>query len=153
LLAMTVIERMREAAMPVEVRALFDAPTLKGLAAAVGRGIRGIEVPPNLIPEGCTAITPEMLPLVRLSQSEIDKIVASVPGGAANLQDIYPLTPMQEGFLFHHLLEKEGDVYLMTKLLGGNRERLERYAEALQTVIQRHDILRTAVVWEGLREP
>jgi amino acid adenylation domain-containing protein len=153
LLAMTMIERMREAAMPTDVRALFDAPTLKGLAASVGGESGAVEAPPNLIPAGCTAITPEMLPLVRLTQSEIDKIVATVPGGAGNVQDIYPLTPMQEGFLFHHLLEKEGDVYLMTKLLGGSRERLERYAEALHAVIQRHDILRTAIAWEGLREP
>ena len=153
LLAITVIERMREAGLILEVGALFDFPILKGLAETVGGEDRTVQAPPNLIPAGCTAITPEMLPLISLSQREIDKIVAGVPGGAANVQDIYPLAPLQEGILFHHLLTTEGDVYLNQTVLGGSRERLDRYIKALRVVIGRHDILRTAVVWEGLPEP
>jgi amino acid adenylation domain-containing protein len=158
LLVISMVERMRREGMGTDVRTLFTAPTLKSLAEVVAGASRakpaGIEVPPNLIPSGCRAIIPEMLPLVKLTQEEIDAIVAGVPGGAANVQDIYPLAPLQEGILFHHLMETRGDAYLLHGLLAfDRRERLEGFIGALRAVIARHDILRTAMAWEGLTEP
>jgi amino acid adenylation domain-containing protein len=155
LLAVTMMEQMRREGMRTDVHTFFTAPTLQALAEAIRGGSKAeVETPPNLIPEGCQAITPEMLPLVKLTRAEIDIIVAGVPGGAANIQDIYPLAPLQEGLLFHHLMGTRGDAYIVQSLLAfGSRERLDGFVEALKSVIARHDILRTAVVWEGLHEP
>src|SRR5579864_5280346 len=95
-----------------------------------------------------------MLSLVDLTAEEIENIIRRVSGGARNVQDIYPLAPLQEGILFHHLYAGEGDPYLSAGMASfDNRARLEGYLESLQQVINRHDILRTAIVWHGLREP
>ncbi|KEZ71851.1 hypothetical protein C5I_0122900, partial [Pseudomonas syringae pv. syringae FF5] len=111
-------------------------------------------MPANLIDEHCEYITPDLLPLADLTQAQIDQVVAGVPGGVANVQDIYPLAPLQEGILYHHIAAEQGDPYvLQTRFAFDNRQRLDAFAEALQLVIDRHDILRTSVVWQGLDSP
>lgn len=99
-------------------------------------------------------ITPDMLPLVTLDQPTLDRIVAGVPGGAANLQDIYPLAPLQEGMLYLHLSAPAGDPYVsQARFAFDSRERLQAFADALQWMIGRHDILRTSFIWKRLDEP
>ena len=145
------MERVRRLGLSLEVRDLFIAPTLAALAATLKEG-SGIPVPANLITKETERITPELLPLIELEQSEIDRIVAEF--SLANIQDIYALSPLQEGILFHHLLATQGDPYLtMVQMAFSERSLLERYIAAIQEVIDRHDILRTAFVWEGLRAP
>src|SRR5471032_1028329 len=96
-------------------------------------------------------ITPDMLPLIDLNQSQIDHIVAAIPQGKANVQDMYPLSPLQEGILFHHLLETVGDKYVLRMAIAfDSRSRLDKFLAALQQVIDRHDILRTAIFWHEL---
>ncbi|KPY53887.1 Syringopeptin synthetase A, partial [Pseudomonas syringae pv. solidagae] len=153
LLAVTLIERMRQVGLSADVRVLFSQPTVAALAAAVGGGTE-VVVPANLIPEHCEYITPELLPLISLTQAQIDRVVKHVPGGAANVQDIYPLAPLQAGILYHHISADQGDPYTLKALFGlRDRARLDDFSHALQEVINRHDILRTAVLWEGLDEP
>ena len=154
LLAITVLERLRRHGLNLEIRSLFLSPTLAALAATAAIPIAAVEVPANRIPPACEAIRPDMLPLIELSLGEIEKIVSKVPGGSANVQDIYPLAPLQEGILFHHLIDRDGDPYLLRILFSfDSRQTLDRYLASLQSVIDRHDILRTAVQWEDLPEP
>lgn len=156
LLVVQMMERLHRVGLSTEMRRVFESPDLAELASALSNEVvEQFEVPPNLIPRGCEAITPEMLPLVELDADQIKRIVRSVPGGAANVQDIYPLTPLQEGILFHHLLnERGGDTYILPLVLSvSSGERLDELVAALNAVIARHDILRTAVLWEDLQRP
>ncbi|WP_338910436.1 non-ribosomal peptide synthase/polyketide synthase [Mycetohabitans rhizoxinica] len=153
LLAVQLIERLRRRGLRLSVRALFDTPVLSALAQSLSQH-REVAVPPNRITPETSALTPDLLPLIELTQAEIDRIVEQVPGGVANIQDIYALSPLQDGILFHHLLATEGDPYLaIAQLAFDTRARLEQYLDAVQQVVNRHDILRTAFVWEGLSKP
>ncbi|HET8934206.1 MAG TPA: amino acid adenylation domain-containing protein [Polyangiales bacterium] len=154
LLAITLIERMRRRGLHAEVRMLFVKPTVSDFAASIEHDGSTVAVPPNLITEGADHIASEMLTLVELDQAVLDQLVARAPGGARNIQDIYPLAPLQAGILFHHLLDGAADPYIVSCALSfEGRERLEAFLAALQLVIDRHDILRTAVFWEELKEP
>lgn len=155
LLIMHMIERLRRVGLAIELRRIFDSPTLADLARELAPDtLERLEIPPNGIPAGCTAIRPEMLALVELEQRHIDLIVGTVPGGASNIQDVYPLAPLQEGILFHHLLSESTDVYVVSTLLHiSSRERLDALIDALQAVIDHHDVLRTSILWEQLPQP
>ncbi len=71
-----------------------------------------------------------------------------------HIADFYPLSPMQQGMLFHALESPESTVhheFLRCELEGKLAEDTLEYA--LQAVVDRHAVLRSAFLWEGLREP
>ncbi|MEW9682768.1 amino acid adenylation domain-containing protein [Pseudomonas sp. TE50-2] len=153
LLAVTLIARLRAEGLEADIRVLFAEPTLAALAATLGQH-GGPRVPVNRICADCRRITPDLLPLVALEQAAIERIVAQVPGGAANVQDIYPLGPLQAGILYHHLASEGDDPYLLqARFAVADRARLEALQRALDQVIARHDILRSSLYWDGLAQP
>jgi len=153
LLVVRMIDRLRRVGLTVSVRAVYESPVLRMLAAAI-HSHHAEPTPENLITLQTTRLNPEMLPLIDLTQTDIDQIIEQTPGGLANIQDIYALSPLQDGILFHHLLTVEGDPYLQSsQMVFESRALLDRYLCAFQTVVDRHDILRTAFVWKGISMP
>lgn len=159
LMVIAMLVNLRERGFVTDIRTVLTQPSLSALAmvlttVAADEAVEKQEVPENLIATDCAQITPELLPLADLSQADIDRIVANVPGGIANIQDIYRLGPLQEGILFHYLLGGEGDNYLLRSMLAfESRELLDAFLAAMQAVIDRHDILRTCAQWEALSHP
>jgi len=70
------------------------------------------------------------------------------------LAGAYPLSPMQQGMLFQSLLLTQPGVYMQQKL-GIFREPLDvpAFRRAWDKLLERHGILRTSFLWEGLNEP
>lgn len=68
-----------------------------------------------------------------------------------NVETLYSLSPLQHGLLFHSLAEPESRVYqqqLSVNIEGQLDE--DAFRGAWERVIQRHPVLRTAFLWEGL---
>jgi amino acid adenylation domain-containing protein/non-ribosomal peptide synthase protein (TIGR01720 family) len=94
--------------------------------------------------------TPSDFPLVKLSQQELDRVAA--PG--RGVEDLYPLSPLQQGLLFHTLYAPQSGMYF-TQLVSTIPGRLDpaAFKRAWQQVLDRYPALRTAFAWEGLPEP
>ncbi|MEU3221479.1 condensation domain-containing protein, partial [Streptomyces sp. NPDC006971] len=99
---------------------------------------------------GAGGCTPSDFPLVGLSQVEVDRVV----GDGRGVEDVYPLTPLQAGMLFHALADPGSSAYVEQFVfrLDGVSD-VERLARAWRTVVARSDALRVSLAWEGLSEP
>src|SRR5262249_31529729 len=71
-----------------------------------------------------------------------------------NVDDVYPLSPMQEGLLFHTLYSARRETYVVSIrwTLAGKLD-VPAFRRAWEAVVARHAILRSAVAWEGLPAP
>ena len=100
---------------------------------------------------GAGGHTPSDFPLVSVSQAEIDRLEAGYP----QLEEVLPLSPLQEGLLFHALYDTQRpDLYTVQVVLGLDgpldSEALRVAAEAL---LERHANLRASFVHDGLSRP
>ncbi|MET7695826.1 amino acid adenylation domain-containing protein [Streptomyces sp. NPDC005483] len=145
LAAVTLTERLREQGVAVDIRSLFVSPTVAGLAAAS-----------TLMTDAQEPEAPEAAVAPSPSAGLLAAVARRIPGGTANVADVYPLAPLQEGIFFHSLMSADGnsDVYVLPTVLAfDTRQRRSAFLAALQRVVDRHDVLRTAMVWDGPAEP
>ncbi|SDO60984.1 non-ribosomal peptide synthetase [Lentzea jiangxiensis] len=127
---------------------LHDESTVRTVAEAVVRGLA--EIVAHCAEPGAGGRTPSDFPLARLDQAAVDRLV----GTGAEVEDVYPLTPLQTGMLFHTLVDDTSTAY-------SNRFRLrlsgvsdpDALAEACRRVVNRTPVLRGGVAWEGVEAP
>ncbi|QRN95171.1 non-ribosomal peptide synthase/polyketide synthase [Archangium violaceum] len=89
-------------------------------------------------------------PLAGLGGEELERVLK----GREGVEEVYPLSPLQQGLLFHALMEPGTGLYVeqMSWEVNGALE-VEAFRGAWNAVVDRTAVLRTSFVWEGLEEP
>jgi len=90
------------------------------------------------------------LPIAGLDQDELNIAL----NGSMDIEDLYPLSPMQEGMLFHAVSEADAQAYQVEVAyrLNGLLD-IPLFRRAWARIVARHAVLRTSFLWEGLRRP
>ena len=93
--------------------------------------------------------TPADFPLACLDQTQVDSLTRLYQ---RNLDTVYPLTPMQQGMMFHTLYAPDSGLYFeqVACLITGEIHPATLRA-AWQWLVNRHSVLRTAFYHDGLQ--
>jgi amino acid adenylation domain-containing protein len=140
IIGIQIVSRARKAGLILDPSDLFNHPNVAELASAArrtsideaSRGTSGIAIAPfSMAPDGIDV-----------------EAVARAFAGDGGIEDLYPLTPVQEGILFHTLAEPEAGHYVeqfVCHLRGAlNVGALEK---AWHRLIARHQALRASIHW------
>jgi amino acid adenylation domain-containing protein len=147
ILAIQVAIRAHKAGLSITPRQLFQHQTVAELAL-VAQPLQPSESAAEseqALSAPSTGRMDKRFPLSRLEPDEL----ADLAYDLKDIEDIYPLTPMQEGMLFHTLMAPHTGVYLMQdrfELEG--RVNVDAFHEAWNHIIGRHTVLRTSFFWE-----
>lgn len=122
----------------------YDEATVRTLAEALAEELQQLVA--HCLSAGAGGLTPSDFPLARLSQAQLD----ALPVPMAEIEDVYPLSPMQEGLLLHTLLEPGTGIYYMQDRYRIDSELdAERFDQAWQAVVARHEALRASFCWNA----
>ncbi|MBG7135094.1 non-ribosomal peptide synthase/polyketide synthase [Pseudomonas aeruginosa] len=93
-------------------------------------------------------LTPSDFPLARLDQARLDQL----PLAPCEVEDLYPLSPMQQGMLFHSLYQQEAGDYINQLRVDVDGLHPESFRAAWQAALDEHDVLRSGFLWQGAFE-
>ncbi|MER6916881.1 amino acid adenylation domain-containing protein [Streptomyces sp. NPDC000594] len=127
---------------------LFDPTEVEELTALWFQALEAVTV--HAADPGAGGLTPSDLPLVQAGQDDIERWERDYPG----LSDVWPLTALQSGLLFHTMLNDDSwDAYQMQMAFhiegAADPARLRAAGQAL---LDRHANLRTAFVHDSRGE-
>ncbi|WP_424887337.1 amino acid adenylation domain-containing protein, partial [Streptomyces sp. XH2] len=140
IVSIQLVSRAREAGLVITPRDVFLHQTAAGLAAAA------VAVEESGTSPG--------LPLIELTQDQRERL-AEAWGGPSELQEVLPLSPLQEGLLFHTVFDRQTpDVYTV-QLVFELHGRVDAAAlrAAVATLLHRHPNLRAGFWQRGADQP
>ncbi|MFE2431940.1 amino acid adenylation domain-containing protein [Streptomyces sp. NPDC059373] len=123
---------------------LFEEEALRELASGWAAMLTGLAA--HASEPGSGGHTPSDFPLAALGQGDVEELEADVPG----LVDVWPLSPLQEGLLFHARYDEQiRDVYVEQTFVDlEGRLDTDVLRASWQALLDRHASLRT-----GFRQP
>ncbi|MGH3754860.1 MAG: amino acid adenylation domain-containing protein, partial [Pseudonocardiaceae bacterium] len=145
IISIQLLSRARAAGLDLSPRDVFEHPTGAGLAA-VARSRQDLAVQGH----PSAGLDPDA-PLVVLSEAER----ALVMGAASDVEDVWPLAPLQEGLFFEAMYDTEAlDPYNIRTVIELQQPiDAEQVHAALRTILGRHATLRAGFLQEGLERP
>jgi amino acid adenylation domain-containing protein/non-ribosomal peptide synthase protein (TIGR01720 family) len=125
-----------------------ERATIEGLSRSFVRSLK--ELIAHCRNADVGGVTPADFPLAGVDQKTLERLV----GNGREVEDLYPLSPTQQGLLFHTLYAPRSAVYFeqVSVRLSGELD-VAAFREAWRRVVERHAVLRTAFAWEDLEEP
>lgn len=70
------------------------------------------------------------------------------------IQRIYPLTSLQEGMLYHKLMDEQSTEYMVQTTYKVECDLMEDYLkQSLNLLAQKYDVLRTSIIYRGVKQP
>jgi amino acid adenylation domain-containing protein/non-ribosomal peptide synthase protein (TIGR01720 family) len=88
--------------------------------------------------------------LAAIEQQQLDRVCADYP----QMEDVYPLSHVQQGIVFHSVFNQESGVYVVQLCCTINKSiNVSAFKQAWHQVVIRHEILRSAFVWESGNHP
>ncbi|MFV3415781.1 amino acid adenylation domain-containing protein [Pseudomonas nitroreducens] len=136
IVSIQVVSRARAAGLQLSPKDLFQHQTLQALARVAADYV-AVETP-------ATRADFDAPDAVQLAALGLDP---------AGIEDLYPLSPMQQGMLFHGVDGSEGGVYVNQLRVEVQGLDVERFRAAWQAALDAHDNLRAGVHWQGLDKP
>ena len=72
-----------------------------------------------------------------------------------NIEDAYPLSPLQQGMLFHSISAPGSGVYLeqLATTIANKGFSLDAFKQSWRRILARHNAFRSAFVWQDLKQP
>ena len=127
---------------------IHDSVTIEKLAQEFREELKALIA--HCLSTKAGAHTPSDFPLARLSQTQLDELLQT----RKDVADLFHLSPMQQGMLFHILYAPDTDVYLgqFSCALQGELD-ADALGIAWQQTLNRHEVLRASFIWENLDEP
>lgn len=151
ILSIQMIARANRAGLPYKPKQLFQHQIIASLAIAVDPASE-VSAEESVERDSITTglpVTDEARQAIALLELE----GAGDGGTREDIEDVYALSPAQEGILFHSLDDYDAGVYVLQlscTFRGLNTAAIEG---AWQAVVDRHAVLRTSFVWESVARP